>query len=396
MPGTPRLLRALNDRAALDLLVSDGPLTRARLGELTGLSKVTASQLLARLGSAGLVRAVGSEAGGRGPSAQLYAIDGSAGLAAGVDVDPSRAVARVVDVAGAVLGEAAVALPRAASAHDPAADVRRAIDAAAGAAGAAAGLIGSVVVGVQGAYDPALDALAYAAHLPAWSRPGLLGALRSAAGCQVAIENDVNLAAAAQQVAAPTGAGCSALFWVGDGLGLAIHLGGVLHRGARGGAGEIGYIPVPGAHGGEQLQDLVGGPAVLALARAHGVRARSAATAVTRAVGAGPGDEGAAAFLTELADRLATGLATITAVLDPDEVVLAGPVATAGGGALADLVVARLQEISPMRPQVRVARADGNPVLAGATALALSDLRERLFSAVGTDGTTQTRTGART
>ena len=40
LPGTPRLLRALNDRAALELLLSRGPLTRAQLGELTGLSKV--------------------------------------------------------------------------------------------------------------------------------------------------------------------------------------------------------------------------------------------------------------------------------------------------------------------------------------------------------------------
>jgi DNA-binding Lrp family transcriptional regulator len=48
-PGTPRLLRALNDRAALELLMAQGPLTRTKLGELTGLSKVTASQLVERL-----------------------------------------------------------------------------------------------------------------------------------------------------------------------------------------------------------------------------------------------------------------------------------------------------------------------------------------------------------
>src|SRR6185369_55705 len=49
LPGTPSLLRAINDRAALDLLLERGPLTRAQLGELTGLSKVTASQLVERL-----------------------------------------------------------------------------------------------------------------------------------------------------------------------------------------------------------------------------------------------------------------------------------------------------------------------------------------------------------
>ena len=48
-PGTPSLLRELNDRAALELLLAEGPLTRAQLSERTGVSKVTGSQVLARL-----------------------------------------------------------------------------------------------------------------------------------------------------------------------------------------------------------------------------------------------------------------------------------------------------------------------------------------------------------
>ena len=67
LPGTPSLLRAINDRAALDLLLERGPLTRAQLGELTGLSKVTASQLVERLEERQLVARVGELAGGRRP-----------------------------------------------------------------------------------------------------------------------------------------------------------------------------------------------------------------------------------------------------------------------------------------------------------------------------------------
>ena len=66
-PGTPRLLRALNDRSALNLLLEHGPLTRTRLGELSGLSKPTASQLLGRLEAAGLVEPAGTLAGAPGP-----------------------------------------------------------------------------------------------------------------------------------------------------------------------------------------------------------------------------------------------------------------------------------------------------------------------------------------
>ena len=93
LPGTPRLLRALNDRAALELLLTRGPLTRAQLGELTGLSKVTASQLVERLEERGLVTRVGELAGGRGPNAQLYAVAPGRAHVVGVDVDADRVVA---------------------------------------------------------------------------------------------------------------------------------------------------------------------------------------------------------------------------------------------------------------------------------------------------------------
>src|SRR5215207_10527804 len=103
-PGTPRLLRAMNDRAALDLLLSEGPLSRSTLGSLTGLSKPTASQLLSRLENAGLVRASGTSAGRPGPNAQLYEINGDIAHVAGLDVTPARIHAAIADLTGKVVG----------------------------------------------------------------------------------------------------------------------------------------------------------------------------------------------------------------------------------------------------------------------------------------------------
>jgi len=104
LPGTPRLLRAINDRAALELLLERGPLTRAQLGELTGLSKVTASQLVERLEERGLVARVGEQAGGRGPNAQLYAVVPASGFVVGVEIGPEHAVAACADITGNVVG----------------------------------------------------------------------------------------------------------------------------------------------------------------------------------------------------------------------------------------------------------------------------------------------------
>src|SRR5215207_4983794 len=100
MAGTPRVLRAMNDRAALDLLLEHGPLSRTQLGELTGLSKPTAAQLLTRLADAGLVITSGNTSGGPGPRAQLYAVNPDAAHVAALDVTPTRILAAVADLTG--------------------------------------------------------------------------------------------------------------------------------------------------------------------------------------------------------------------------------------------------------------------------------------------------------
>ena len=110
-PGTPRLLRGMNDRAALDLLLEHGPLSRTRLGELTGLSKPTASQLLARLERAGLVVATGVSEGGPGRNAQLYEVNPASAYVAALDVTPTRIVAAVADVSGRVVGRSELPHP---------------------------------------------------------------------------------------------------------------------------------------------------------------------------------------------------------------------------------------------------------------------------------------------
>src|ERR1700685_4323228 len=112
-PGTPSLLRELNDRAALELLLAGGPMTRAQLGEHTGLSKVTASQLLARLEERGLVQVAGEQAGrrgadGGGPNAALYGVVPSAAYVAGLHVDHTVVSAGVADVTGRELAVVSV------------------------------------------------------------------------------------------------------------------------------------------------------------------------------------------------------------------------------------------------------------------------------------------------
>jgi predicted NBD/HSP70 family sugar kinase len=387
-PGTPSLLRELNDRAALELLLTGGPMTRAQLGEHTGLSKVTASQLLARLEERGLVRVAGEQAGGRGPNAALYGVVPSAAYVAGLHVELREVSAGLADVTGRVLTEVSV---------DPNGDghpvevVRGAVANACGSAGVSPDALRALVIGSPGVLDPRTGEPRLAINLPAWHE-GVLDALRSDLGRPVTIENDVNLAAMAERAAgAAAGADDFVLVWIGIGIGLAIVLNGRLHRGVGGAAGEIGYLPVPGVPLPQDVthpatgafQSLIGAQALLPLAAGYGFAEATAGAAVRAAIAAAAaGDERGGAFLAELAGRVATGVAAICVVLDPGLVVLGGEVGLGGGTALAGRVAAEVGRISPARPQVVPTGVTGDPVLRGAILAAVDQARSELLASV--------------
>lgn len=394
-PGTPRLLRALNDRAALELLLADGPLTRAQLGERTGLSKVTASQMVERLERRGLVERVGVQAGGRGPNAQLYAVVAGCARVVGVEVGPHRVSAATADITGAVSG---VVELDASGSDDPIGVVHAAVTSAARQADLKLDDIQRVVLGTPGVVDPATGDMKFSWELPRWHR-GLIAALRGDLERPVTIENDVNLATVTEsRLGAAQGVDDFALFWVSRGLGLGVVLGGRLHRGATGGAGEVGYLPVPGGpvphavtSGVKPSFSRIATADVLrAVARRYGFRAASAAVAVRDAVEAG---ERGQELLAEVARRLALGLAASCVVLDPALVVLAGDVGIAGGPPLAALVAAEVATIAPVSPRVVVSAVPERPVLHGALLTGVDAAREGMFEAsdampVAGDGST--------
>jgi predicted NBD/HSP70 family sugar kinase len=425
-PGTPSLLRELNDRAALDLLLPGTPLTRTQISEQTRVSKVTVAQMLTRLEERGLVAVVGQQEGGRGPNAALYSVVPSSAYVAGLYVDMDVVSAGVADVTGRVVAEVSV---NPAEAANPVELVRGAVDRACRTAGVEMSRLSAFVIGSPGVVNPRTGDPQLAVNLPDWHE-GVLDSLRGALARPVIIENDVNLAALAERSAgAARDLDDFVLVWIGVGLGMAAFLGGKLHRGAVGAAGEIGYLPVPGAplqedvrhpaNGG--LQSLVGANVVRMLAGVFGFAAPTAEEAVSAAVQAaavssangpalngpalngpalngpalngpalnGPALNGSGAtvaraeeFLSEIARRVALGVASVSVVLDPGLVVLGGNVGLAGGSALADRVAAEVARICPASPRVVPTAVSGAPVLRGAMLAAVDQARGDLLDSV--------------
>ena len=381
------MLRGINDRAALDLLVEHGSLTRAQLGDLTGLSKPTTGQLLGRLEEADLVITSGITNGGPGPRAQLYAINPDAAHVVALDVTPARILAAVADLTGRTVGEYELRTPRRAR-PDAVTNVVQAITGAAASAGRPVSSLRHLAIGTPGAFDPTTRRLRYARHLPGWHDPHLLERLTEEVGIPIHVDNDVNLAAMAELSAgAARGVDDFVLLWVDDGLGAAIVINGRVRVGATGGAGEVGFLPLPetplvrdvrrGNAG--AFQELCGGPAVLALARSLGLRATSAPGAVRVALDSpGAGDE----LLATLGHRLALGIAAVVAVLDPTLVVLSGSIGLAGGDRLRDAIADELGSLAATRPLLALAAVQEGPVLRGALHTALTAARDDVFDTV--------------
>jgi predicted NBD/HSP70 family sugar kinase len=304
-----------------------------------------------------------------------------------MDVTPARIVAAVADITGRVVGEHELRTPRRPG-PDAVANVLTALEGAATAAGLGTDDLLHLAIGTPGAFDPRTRRLRYARHLPGWHDPDLLDRIAAATGLPVHVDNDVNLAAMAE-LSAGRGRGVDefVLLWVDEGLGAAIVLAGRLYAGVTGGAGEIGFLPVPGTPlvrdvrrgNAGAFQELAGGPAVLALARSLGLRAATAPAAMRAAVNTpGAGDE----LLGTVGHRLAVGIAALVAVLDPTLVVLSGAVGLAGGERLRSVISDELGSLAATSPRLELADVREGPVLTGALHTALTAARDDLFDTV--------------
>ncbi|MEU8030723.1 ROK family transcriptional regulator [Streptomyces sp. NPDC049099] len=403
MPASPSTARAINDRLALRLLQQEGPLTAGQLKQLTGLSRPTVADLVERLTDAGLITVVG-ESGEqrRGPNARLYGIVADRAHLAALDVRTGGVFVLVADLVGRVLAEASVPIGGETGTGPAVDQAVAAVERTAKEAGA--DRLHTVGIGAPGLVDPATGDLRDSGGLPAWHRSLAAALQERLPGARVTVENETNLAALAEQrEGAARERDTFVLLWLGHGVGAAVVLDGTLRRGASGGTGEIGFLPVPGTVSLPSASDCDGGFHSLAGAAAIGALAAEcglpvpatmdgpgAARVLRRAVAeAAEGgstvsrsaaERPAGRFLHALADRIVLGAAAVVAVLDPGCVVLGGEAGQAGGAVLAGLVEERLSRMSPLLTEVRASTLGGTAVLRGALLTARDRAQEDLFA----------------
>ncbi len=301
MPASPSTARAINDRLALRLLQQEGPLTAGRLKQLTGLSRPTVADLVERLTVAGLIAVVG-ESGEqrRGPNAKVYGIVADLAHLAALDVRTEGVSVVVADLLGEALAEASVPIGDDTGTGPAVEQAVALVERVAKEAGAEQ--LHTVGIGAPGLIDPATGELRDTGGLPVWHRRLVAALQERLPGTRVIVENETNLAALAEQRdGAARDRDTFVLLWLGHGIGAAVVLDGALRRGASGGTGEIGFLPVPGTGQLPSATDCAGGfhslagaAAIARLAGAQGLVADAGAhepyaAALVRAAVATPG-----------------------------------------------------------------------------------------------------------
>ena len=405
----PALIRALNEQLLLDHIRTSGPYSRADLARVSGLSKPTVSLALANLERAGLVRLAGQRTGLPGRTALLYEVRPEAGFVLGLDIGLRYLRGAVADLAGEVRVRLSVPV-HAITLADRVAELVALADELCARVGITRAEVTQTVVGSPGVYDPQRDLMALTGCLPGWDQPEAVIRLRAAFGPALAIENDADAAALAERaLRVGQEADDFAFVHVGTGIGMGLVLGGRLHRGVHGVAGEIAFMPLggdpqawadpPGADAASSAPDerVTAGPEGVIIdpaeARRRGtmeaaggadgiVRAarRAGLTGLVTAQGvfeaAAAGDKRAAAVVAGEARLVAAAICCVITVVDPSLIVLGGGIGQAPG--FAEAVTAALAEIAPVLPEVKVS-AHGTDVvvdgcLAEATAMAWTQL----------------------
>jgi glucokinase len=296
------------------------------------------------------------------------------GLVVGVDIGGTKTAILVSEPHGAV--RARMVAPTAVGASDRAADsIAALVTTALEQAHATPDDVAALGVGVPGRVDRERGEVTLAANL-GWHDLPLGPRLEAALGIPTFVENDVRAAALGLHRRRLFGSAESLAFLaIGTGISAGVVLGGVLHRGANGLAGEIGHVIIEpdgtrcacGNRG--CFETVAAGPALVSrtlagwAARRNGQHDGVADPAVERMRGisagaiydAAAGGDAVAQAVVESAGRaIAWGIHLLALAYDVERIVIGGGVSHAGDAFMAPVEreLDRFRAASPLAAEI--------------------------------------------
>ncbi|HEY0637589.1 MAG TPA: ROK family transcriptional regulator, partial [Pseudonocardiaceae bacterium] len=228
--------------AVLAILRHEGPLTRAELLERTGMARSTLVERVDVLRRNGLVRDAEVRRGTGGRPATALAFHGAHRGLLVIDLGATHGTFALADLD---LTLRTAQRHRLDTLDGPAVVLPQVIEAARQVLDPALPLLG-VGVGFPGPVAPDRAHLDEQTMMRGWDHVDLAAALGAAFGVPVLVENDANAMAFGEHVAAGQGGESLLVVKVSTGIGAGLIVNGSLHRGASGGAGEIGHVRLAG------------------------------------------------------------------------------------------------------------------------------------------------------
>ena len=383
LAARPSLVRALNEQMLLEQIRRLDRVSRSDLASVSGLSKPTVAMVLADLEKSGLIRAAGRTSGRRGRAPTLYQLRPEAGYVLGLDVGREYVRGAIADLSGEVRGRGQRNVHPASSAGRVSELVALA-DELLAMVQIKRSAVTQTVIGSPGIYDPRRDALFMARGLPGWQSPQVLTELRRAFGKDMIVENDVNLAALAERdVGTAQGVQNFGFLSVGTGVGLGLILDGKLHRGSHGGAGEIAFMTL-GSDGSVDPKDARRRGWLDSAASAAGVvraarQAKMSGVVTARRIFelAEHGDALCGGIVADEANLIARAIASITAVVDLDLVVLGGGIGQADY--FVELVKRGLRSLVRLPIAVRASALGEDAIVLGSLAVGAEHAWQRVL-----------------
>ena len=348
--GNRKLIRDINRSIILNVIKTEGEVSRVALAHMTGLSAATVTTITGQLIHEDLVfeKANGDSTGGRPPI--ILALNPRGGFVIGIKLMEDHAVGALTDLNAAVLQKDSIVFPDG-TVNGVIDSLVRLVNTLILDGNIARKSLLGVGVGLAGVVDSSSGMLRQSPFF-GWKDTPLRDLLQERLRVPVSIDNDVNTLTLGEKW---LGSGIPednfVVVTVGRGIGMGMVINGEIVRGKSGGAGEFGHIVVDpngplcdcGKHG--CLESFISDRALLSTAcRQVSEDVRDIDDLVKRAA---DGNPAAQSVLASAGTLLGRQIANLVNILGPKLIILSGEGVRMGNAFFKPLLESVAQNVMP-------------------------------------------------
>ena len=354
--------------------------TRGELGAVTGLARSTVAQRIDALIGAGLVVEVGGapSTGGRPPS--LLGFNADAGVVLAADLGATHSRIAVCNLLAESLAEITAELDINSGPEAVLGWLEKTFDELLAEIGKTRGEVRGVGIGVPGPVDFARGMAVNPPIMAGWHLYPVKDRLATRYRAPVLVDNDVNIMALGEYWVMEPKVDDFVFVKVGTGIGSGMIMGGVLHRGADGAAGDIGHVRATsdevvcrcGNNG--CLEASAGGGALATQLRARGLEVTGGRDVVRLLE---QGNEEATRAVRQAGRLIGQVLASMVNLLNPSLIMIGGDLARAEQQLLAgirEVVYQRSTTLSTTDLSITTSALRDRAGITGAAAMAIDHI----------------------